>query len=306
MILDSARQIEIVTALAEHQSFRKAAKALGVTQPSLTRSLKTLEGHLGVQLFERNGQVRPTTFGNILLERGRLLLRGFAELDRAIALAKGMEIGELCVSAGPFPAAISAHRAIGRVVEANPGLTIELLATDWQATVQHVLAGKADLGLAELTEETRHPDIETELIRTSELRLFCRAGHPLTRLASPTAEDVAAFPIVGSSYSRRLLTEEPALLSVSRPDQEGTFRPRIRVDTVSGFIEIVSSSDAVSAIVPALIQSQLEQAQLVLLPLRLPNLRLNYGFIWRRGRPHSPAALAFMKAVREEERSILD
>lgn len=304
MILDSARQIEIVSAIAEHRNFHKAAKALGVTQPSLTRSLKTLESHLGVQLFDRTGQVQPTVFGRILIERGRNLLHGFAELDRAIALAKGLEIGELRISAGPFPTAISAHRAIGLTVAAYPGLTIELRATDWNMAVRHVLEGEADLGFAELAEASQHPDIETEIIRRSELRIFCRSGHPLAKLASPTVEDVAAFPIVGSSYSRRLLEEEPALLSVSSPGSDGIFRPRIRVDTVSALIDIVASSDAISGIVPALIQSQLEQGLLRLLPLRLPNLRLNYGFIWRRGRQHSPATLAFMKTAKEIERTI--
>lgn len=306
MGLDSARQLEIVCALAEHRNFHRAAKALGMTQPSLTRSLKTLEGHLGVQLFDRDGQVRPTAFGRILLERGRPLLSGFAELAREITLAKGLDIGELRISAGPYPTAISAHRALGRVIANHPGLTIDLLATDPMGATEDVLEGRSDLAFAELSEVAEHPDLETELIRCSELRIFCRSGHPLAGEASLTAEQVAVYPIVGSSYSRRLLGAEPSLRTVARPDDRGRFRPRIRVDTVAGFIDIVASSDAICGIVPALIQRQLDEGVFMLLPLRLPNLRLNYGFIWRRGRSHSPAALAFMESVREIERSIPD
>jgi len=304
MALETVRQLEIVSALAKHGSFHKAAKALGVAQPSLSRSIIALEEHLGVQLFDRDGPVRPTVFGRIIERRGQSILDGFTELNREIALAKGLDIGELRISAGPFPTSISAHRAIGLFAAVHPGITVELLATDWLVTTEHILNGKADLGIAELTEASQHPEIETELIRDSELRLFCRAQHPLAAMEAPTVEDVARFPIVGSRYSDRLLSEVPALRSVSSPDEGGIFRPRIRVDTVAAHIEIVGSSDAVSGIIPELIQPQLEQGLLKLLPLRLPRLRLNYGFIWRRKRTLAPATLVFMDLVRRIEGTI--
>ena len=105
--IHSLRQIEIVKALANHHHFGLAAKALRVSQPALTRSLKQLEAELGVTLFDRQG-VTPTPFGEIVLRHGERAAAEFHELMREVALTKGLEIGELRIAAGPYPADISA------------------------------------------------------------------------------------------------------------------------------------------------------------------------------------------------------
>src|SRR5271166_5587948 len=105
-IMHSIRQFELVKALATYRHFGRAAKALGVSQPSLTRSLKHLEDDLGVPLFDRQG-VAPTVYGELVLSHGEPVIGSFADLMREIGLAKGLEIGELSVSAGPYPADIS-------------------------------------------------------------------------------------------------------------------------------------------------------------------------------------------------------
>jgi DNA-binding transcriptional LysR family regulator len=112
IVLLSARQIEIVKALAASKSFALAAKNLDVSQPSLTRSLKAIEKSLGVPLIDRRG-VTPTLFGELVLRHGEPVLSGFSELARDIDLARGLGMGVLKLAAGPYPADISVLRAIG-------------------------------------------------------------------------------------------------------------------------------------------------------------------------------------------------
>src|SRR5271168_1553420 len=100
------RQLEIVSALAQHRNFARAAEALGMSQPNLTRGLKQFEADLGVPIFDRQG-VTPTSFGEIILRYGGKALASFYELTRELALAKGLEVGELRIIAGPYPANIS-------------------------------------------------------------------------------------------------------------------------------------------------------------------------------------------------------
>jgi DNA-binding transcriptional LysR family regulator len=90
----------------------------------LTRSLKHLEDVLGVPLFDRQG-VTPTVFGELMLNHGEPVIKGFADLLREIDLAKGLEIGEFSVSAGPYPADISGQRAIGMLSAQHPRLAVE-------------------------------------------------------------------------------------------------------------------------------------------------------------------------------------
>ena len=83
--------------------------------------------------------------------------------------------------------------------------------------------------------------------------------------------------------------------------RSGRFRPRILVDNISAVRDVVVASDALSATLPFLIGDALNEGQLVLLPIELPWMRLNYGFVWRRGRTLSPAAKVFMDLVRTIE-----
>ena len=130
----SIRQIEVVKALAKHHHFGLAAKALGVSQPALTRSLKQLETDLGVSLFDRQG-VTPTAFGEIVLRHGEPAAAELHELMREITLAKGLEIGELRIGAGPYPADISAERAIGALSTRHPNVLVELRISGWTRAI---------------------------------------------------------------------------------------------------------------------------------------------------------------------------
>lgn len=303
MILQSIRHLELVHALARHRHFGRAAKALGVSQPSLTRSLKHLEDQLGVRLFERNDGVAPTLFGRLIIERGEALLTAHAELMREIDLLKGLEIGELSVAAGPFPAEISAQKALGLLAAQHPILQLKLSTTDWTRVVGDILQGRADIGLADMSEAAHHPELDTDPVRTSSLAFYCRAGHPLTARAPLTVEDLMDFPWVGPTAPARVRL---AMQQTERPfgyfsDIGQRFSPRITVDTVSAARDVVLASDALSVSLPGLIERELRAGLYALLPIDLPWMRLNYGFIWKKGRTLSPAANKFMQLVRAIE-----
>ena len=139
--------------------------------------MKQLEAALGVQLFDRRG-VTPTLFGEIVLRHGERAVAQFQQLGREIALAKGIEIGELRVSAGPYPADISATKAIGVLTARHPMLAIELRVANWTSIVDGVREDRIDLGLADISEAALDPELQTEPIGASQLSFFCAAGHP--------------------------------------------------------------------------------------------------------------------------------
>jgi DNA-binding transcriptional LysR family regulator len=303
MQLQSFRHLEIIRALAEHRHFGRAAKALGVSQPSLTRSLKQLEETLGVRLFERHDAVTPTLFGRIVIERGESLLTGHSELLREIILMKGLDTGELTIAAGPFPAEISVQKAVGRLAALHPGLLLQLTTTDWTRVVEDILQGRVDLGLADISEAAHHPELETERVRSSHLSFYARKGHPLAGAAEIGLEQLMDYPWVGPTAPARI---SQAIEPAERPfgffsDIHNRFRPRIVVDTISAARDVVIASDALAVTLPSLISEELAKGFCVLLPAELPWMRLNYGFIWKRGRTHSPAAEKVMALIRAFE-----
>jgi LysR family transcriptional regulator of gallate degradation len=71
------RQLEYFLAIAKRRSFTAAASELGLTQPSLTKTIRALEQELSVQLFERLPRgVELTSFGNSLLHHAEAMRPG--------------------------------------------------------------------------------------------------------------------------------------------------------------------------------------------------------------------------------------
>jgi DNA-binding transcriptional LysR family regulator len=303
--MHSVRQFELVKALATYRHFGRAAAALGVSQPALTRSLKHLEDLLGVPLFDRQG-VTPTVFGELMLNHGKPVIKGFADLLREIDLAKGLDLGEFSVSAAPYPVDISGQRAIGMLSAQHPRLFVELKLFNWTKIVNQVLNERIDLGFAELSEAAENPELETEAVRSSQLNLFCAARHPLVGHGSVTLEDLCAFPWVGPTLTdrmRRFLPQGDLPCGVFDAVKK-RFLPRILVGNFTAAKHIVLGGQGIGAALPFQIAREIDDGDCVLLPLELPWLSLNYGFISKRGRTHSPAAKAFMDNVRQIEKGL--
>jgi DNA-binding transcriptional LysR family regulator len=283
--MPSIRQFEVFRALAEHRHFGRAAQALGVTQPALTRSLQKLEQRLGVSLFDRQG-MEPTVFGDAVMRFAEPAVGGFAELQRELSLLQGLGTGSLIVAMGPYPADISGGRAAALLSSEHPRLTVALRVCNWSEAVRDVLQNVADLALAELSEAELNADLETEPVRRAQGHFFCRAAHPLARRKQLLLDELLEFPWTGPSYPGRIRAVLPKVDGPfgSFDADADRFNPRVLVETFSMAKEIVLSSNAISAFVPGQLKDELKTGQCVKLPVDLPNLSVNYGFIIKRGR----------------------
>jgi DNA-binding transcriptional LysR family regulator len=273
--------------------------------PWLSRSLRLLEAELGVKLFDRQG-VTPTVFGEIVLRHGERAVAEFDELMRELALAKGLEIGELRIAASPYPAEISGERAIGVISDRYPNLLIEFRIADWTRVVEDVRQGSVDLGFADVTEAEHDPKLDVESVRTSQGVFFCRAGHPLTRRERITFDDMLDYPLVGPSFPSRTLAglpKTPKRFGVV-DEIEKRFHPRILVPTFHTVKRVVLASPAIGAAIPSQIEPELRVGLLTVLRVEASWLRANYGFITRRNRTLSPVTAAFVEIVREVEKRI--
>lgn len=294
------RHLENAIAVAEHGGFRRAADALGISQPTLTRSLQQLEDHLGVKVFDRSQRgVEPTALGRVVLERSRALLRDRRSLDREIELLKGLEIGELDVGMGPYPAALVGHPAIARLVSRHPGVHCRVRVMDWGGLTRAVLDGRCDLGLAELSEAESEPNLEVELVMTRPGYFVCRADHEILRLSRVGFTDLLAYPWACSTVPDRAARLMPPDLGRAGCRKHGTFQPAVCLDAVSDIVVMAESSDVLCAATLTMVERELEAGRVAVVPYRPPWLRLNAGFIRRRDRTPTPTAEAFMRLVRE-------
>src|SRR5258708_37297943 len=96
------RQLEYVVAVAEEGGFTAAAAAVNVAQPSLSRSVRALEGELGVELFHRVGRgVVLSSAGEAFVAAARQVRREVAELRDSVAAVRDVVAGALEVAALP-------------------------------------------------------------------------------------------------------------------------------------------------------------------------------------------------------------
>ena len=118
-------------ATAEEGTLSAAAKALGLTQPTLSRQVSALESDLGITLFERVGQrLVLTDSGMELLEHARLMRDAALQFSLA-ATGQSQQIeGSVIVSAGELDAAFRLPKIIAKLRREEPGINIEVIVTN--------------------------------------------------------------------------------------------------------------------------------------------------------------------------------
>ena len=300
------RQCRHVLALEQHRNFARAADALGLTQPALTRSLQALEKSIGARLFDRDRtSVEPTPVGVRLIERARLLVNQALDIEQDLQQMLGLEVGLLRIGAGPYPADLSVGTALGRFVKDHPQILVDLAVADWPALTRRVTNSEIELAVADIMLAGQNERLSVDPLPQHQGYLFCRVGHPLAGQGSLTMADVRRYPLVASALPPRLdslAARDRRGLRSTLP--EGATAPEIRVDTFALALHVVLESDAIGGAVPSQIRGEIANGEVVVLPLELPWLTTNYGIIRLANRTPSPAAMAFMEILREVEAGI--
>jgi DNA-binding transcriptional LysR family regulator len=294
------QQLGHALALNRHGNFHRAAKALHLSQPALSRSIRSLEESLGVLLFERHGaQVKPTIYGEALLRRAEKIVEQSDELERDILLLQGLEAGGLTVAMGAFAAELSGSRAIGELLRLHPSIRCQVRLRTWREVSDLVATRVVDLGLAEISTVIGSEELRVEPVGQHEMVLYCRPGHPLLERDPLIRRDFDAFPQAFIRVPPRGANRVPG--KGFRDAELGDQTPHIEVDELASARTIVLESDALSAATAVQLEPWLRSGQLRVLPFRANWLRLNYGFITLPDRMLSPAAELFMRLVRQIE-----
>jgi DNA-binding transcriptional LysR family regulator len=137
------RQLEYFVAIAEDESFTRAARRLGYVQSALSVSVRSLERELSVKLFDRNThRVRLTDAGRSLLAAARSTLASAGAIQEQAAAVNGVIQGRLRIGVMQTLSALSVPRLLGRFHREHPGVEI---------TIRNAAGGAAEL-LSQVTD----------------------------------------------------------------------------------------------------------------------------------------------------------
>jgi DNA-binding transcriptional LysR family regulator len=300
----TSTRLRQVAVLAEHGSFRRAAAALKISQPALTKGIQALETALGVQLFDRQPKsVTLTEFGRRVVAHTQVVAAAEEDLLRDIALLCGLEAGSVSVALGPYPSVLSGYVAAAELVATHPKITIALRVADWRAVTRAVAERKADLGIAELSDAALNEALTTELVGQHRAHVLCRPGHPLLTRTRVSLADLFKFPWANTRVPPRVASAFPRPPGrAGRIDEPtGDFIPAVELDVPMQLAAFAKASDVLMFGTLGMVEHELEAGVLAVVRVPAFDMRASYGFIYLKNRSLSPASRAYMQFVREQE-----
>lgn len=145
------RQLEYAILLSEIKNFSQLAEILNISQPALSRQIKTLEDDLGVELFNRHtSPISLTSAGVFFIDEAKELLYKETQLRHALERYKSGEQGLLTIGITPFRCSYLMPEVVKKVREKYPKVQIKLHETSSEQIRKDVCEGKYDFAVVNL------------------------------------------------------------------------------------------------------------------------------------------------------------
>jgi DNA-binding transcriptional LysR family regulator len=290
------RRLRHLIAVAEHGNFGRAATALYLTQPALSRSIQALEAEVGARLFDRRPSgIELTDIGRLVLRHAIALDAAADDLDREIRLAKGLELGELRIGAGPWGGYALVAPALGRLNALHPRLRARVIVAPWRELPARVRARDVDIVVGALGEIEQLDDFDHLRLSVEDTLVVGRAGHPLSGQSNVTAADMFAYPLAGPGLDSDAaeLMEQLVRAVTDDPTASASDLVTVECDNSDVLERLLRESDALTFMPRFLVEADRQARGLEVIGLDL-GLRSHFGAAWLRGRSLGGAGAAFL------------
>ena len=290
-------QLEAFLEAANRGSFRRAADALYLSQPSISARVQALEDEVGVALFHR------TARGVRLTDMGRTFLP-FAQRSMD-TLRRGKEVLESVRQTSTGILNIATARVIGTYVlpetlhqfhQLHPDANLHIKVGGSSEVLQMVVNEEVQLGLARFMQ---HPDVDALHLYDEEAVLVVHPEHPFARTGAAAMAQVAQEPLIvydpgdpGSSYFQ----------FINRVCRDAGVTPKVEMnlDSVEAAKNMVQLGLGISFLPRSGVRRELDSGSLSLIALAgTPVVLLPTYVLLRRSQQHGPVVVAFLKLLQE-------
>jgi len=290
-------QLEAFLEAASRGSFRRAADALYLSQPSVSARVQTLEDEVGVALFHRTARgVRLTEMGQVFLP--------FAQRSME-TLRRGREVLESVRQASAGILNMATARVIGTYVlpetlqkfqRLYPETNLHIKVGGSSDVLQMVVDEEVQLGLARFMQ---HPDVDALHLYDEEAVLVVHPDHPFAKTGVAAMFAVAQEPLIlydpgdpGSSYFQ----------FINRVCRDAGVTPKVEMnlDSVEAAKNMVQLGLGISFLPRSGVRRELESGTLTLIDVAdVPPVLLPTYVLLRRGQQHGPVVIAFLNLLQE-------
>ena len=295
-------------AVYEHGSLSAAARALGLSQPALTRSLQRLEQSAGAPLFERHTRsLRPTELARTLHRQVNRILDEAAGLDRLVEAFHDGRSGLVRIGCGPFVPDLLAQRLAGPLQRSratmDAGVRLEMHSDHFQSLCEGLYAYRYDFLVYDGRKGSALPDrddVEELPLVELPLQVVAPASWLVGKAAAALEDGDAAvafmrgrplaLPRVPPEYRRQIAPWFRELLLARRGAE-------VQMATISSCLALCREGRAVTVAPRNLLEDDLRAGRLKPLPLD-PGVTVSACAYRLRSHPLSQAASEVWRLLR--------
>lgn len=278
--------LESLLAVAEHKTLTKAARALAITQPALTRRLQQLEEAMGAPLLERSKQgAALTEAGRLVAFEGRLVVERYGRIREAVRARQSIETGLVRLGGGATAVSFLVPSTIAEFGKQYPGVRFEVREEGSRAVEDDVLSERLELGI--VTLPTRSRELDVRPLRRDRIVLVAGPSHPLAKRKRIDVEDLEGQGLVGfesDSAIRRLIDTALREAGVAMNVQ-------MELRSIAAILEMVAHTSLLAFVSHLGVEGRATGVHVV--PVRGLAVQRRLAVISKLGRPLSPAARAF-------------
>jgi DNA-binding transcriptional LysR family regulator len=287
-------QLRTFVVVAEAGGLTRAAEALHLSLPAISRRLTALEEELGIALLERSTRrVALTQTGREFLPRARRLLDELEESLLGIRETAARRRGVVTLACIPTAAYYFLPTTLAAFARRFPQIRVRVMDLSADGVFDAVASGGVEFGVG--MEGTQQPDVEFRPLRQDPFVLVCRRDHPLAAGRGALRwRDLTDTPLVGVSRrsGNRLILDRALLPRGINPIW------RYEAEHLSTSLGFVEAGLGV-AVVPRLALPRGAHPVLIARGLVEPMVERATGLVLRRGAVPAPAARTFLDLLAE-------
>lgn len=285
-------QLKIFKAVIDLEGFSRAARAVHLTQPTVSSHIRELEEHFGCRLVDRMGKKAVATkAGALLYDYAARLLQMAEQAETALSEFLGKISGDLEIGGSTIPGGYILPRLIGEFSRRHPEVRIRVHVGDTAQIIEDIAGGRLDFGI--VGAETDHRRISQKALIHDEMRLIVPAGHRWASRKRVELHQLAGEPFILREQGSGTLKSLEKNLQEAGMDLD-SLTVVAELGSTASVIQGIKSGIGVSVLSPIAVDDELRGGSLKALAIRGLNLSRNFYLTAHADRTPSPAAKAFM------------
>src|SRR5438552_1909648 len=282
-------QLETFIEVARLLSFSRAAEKRFRTQPAISSQIRSLEEEVGARLLDRSGgKVSITASGKLFLKFAEDTLDARKAAVTSIAETERVPRGEIVVGANEGTCLHILPEVFAEFKKQYPDVSVSIRRADYAKILESVIDNSVDFGVVSMPVTDNR--LTAVLIHKDELVLIVTPKHPLAKLKSASAADIAQYPLVMPKVGHT----RDALDDLFH---EQKLKPRYAMELDSSELlkRFVAADVGVGFISRSNVQEDVQAKVLAAVPLAdAAPIRRDLALVFRKDKALSRAALAFI------------